>query len=292
MDDVRAVGTGDGSRAAAIELTGRLLCADLDEAAAVRRHLPQHVALTLAEPGCLRFAVEPTEDPLVWNVSELFVDRAAFDAHQARVRASPWFEVTSEIARDYAVRSRETCREEDAATPSTVLRRLRPSDAPAVHAAFASADDMARQGDVTTLEEAERYVAHLLAEDSPHEPWAIAEGEELIGLVAVTVDEENRAGWFWYWMTHRARGRGLTARAAATVAEWALSERGLERLELGHRVNNPAPGAVARAAGFVKEGTERGKFLIDGQRIDVDTYGRLRADPSPAFDALPLLAGD
>ena len=59
--------------------------------------------------------------------------------------------------------------------PETVLRRLRQSDAPAVHAAFASADDMARQGDVTTLAEAERYVARLLAEDSPHEPWVIAE---------------------------------------------------------------------------------------------------------------------
>lgn len=60
-------------------------------------------------------------------------------------------------------------------------------------------------------------------------------------------------------MTHRARGRGLTRRAAATVAEWAL--------------------------------TERGKFLIDGQRIDVETYGRLRADPAPEFDPLPLLIG-
>lgn len=175
--------------------------------------------------------------------------------------------------------------------PETVLRRLRQSDAPAVHAAFASADDMARQGEVTTLAEAERYAARLLAEDSPHEPWVIAGDDELIGLVAVSVDAENLSGWFWYWMTHWARGRGLTARAAATIAEWALTERGLERLELGHRVNNPASGAVARAAGFIKEGTERGKFLIDGQRIDVDTYGRLRTDPAPVFDALPLHSG-
>ena len=76
------------------------------------------------------------------------------------------------------------------------------------------------------------------------------------------------------------------SRAAATVANWALHERGLERLELGHRVNNPASGAVARSAGFVKEGTERGKFLIDGQRIDVDTYGRLRSDPAPTVTPL------
>ncbi|ATG54245.1 antibiotic biosynthesis monooxygenase [Brachybacterium ginsengisoli] len=87
----------------AVALTGRLLCADLDEAAAVREHLPEHVALTLAEPGCLRFAVEPTEDPLVWTVSELFEDQLAFDAHQARVRSSRWFEATSAIARDYTV---------------------------------------------------------------------------------------------------------------------------------------------------------------------------------------------
>jgi quinol monooxygenase YgiN len=103
MDGAPTHGTGDEPRAGAVELTGRLRCADLSEAAAVRRHLPEHVALTLAEPGCLRFAVEPTEDPLIWTVSELFVDRAAFEAHQARVRSSRWFEVTSGIERDYAV---------------------------------------------------------------------------------------------------------------------------------------------------------------------------------------------
>lgn len=90
MGDEMTVGPGQRGRQGAVELTGRLLCADPDEAAAVRRHLPEHVALTRAEPGCLRFEVEPTEDPLVWTVSELFVDRAAFEAHQARIRSSPW----------------------------------------------------------------------------------------------------------------------------------------------------------------------------------------------------------
>ncbi|MEO2096241.1 MAG: antibiotic biosynthesis monooxygenase [Brachybacterium sp.] len=75
----------------------------LAEADAVRRHLPEHVALTLAEPGCLRVAVEPTEDPLVWSVSELFRDHAAFEAHRERVRSSACFEATSGIARDYVV---------------------------------------------------------------------------------------------------------------------------------------------------------------------------------------------
>lgn len=172
--------------------------------------------------------------------------------------------------------------------PSARLRRLCETDAVEVLAAFRSNVDMARQGDVSTLAEAEAYVSGLLDPDSAHEAWAVTDGGTLIGLVCVTVDEANRSGWFWYWMTDTARGRGWTSCAAATVAEWALTRRGLERLELGHRVNNPASGAVARRAGFIKEGTEREKFLVGGQRIDVDTYGRLRADPSPTFDALPM----
>lgn len=150
---------------------------------------------------------------------------------------------------------------------------------------------MARQGDVSTILEAERYVDRLIAEESPHEAWAVVDDDVLVGLVGVSVDDINRSGWFWYWMTDAARGRGWMARAAATVADWALSVRGLERLELGHRVDNPASGAVARRAGFIREGTERAKFLVDGQRIDVDTYGRLRSDPVPPFQAIPMIGG-
>jgi peptide-methionine (S)-S-oxide reductase len=90
-----------------VVLTGRLVCTTADEAERVRRHLPAHVALTRAEPGCLAFDVEPTDDPLVWSVSERFVDRAAFDAHQERVTGSAWAEATAGITRDYVVSERE-----------------------------------------------------------------------------------------------------------------------------------------------------------------------------------------
>lgn len=69
-----------------------------------------------------------------------------------------------------------------------------------------------------------------------------------------------------------------------------LTSGGLHRLELGHRVNNPASRGVALAAGFVQEGVEREKFLIDGQRIDVVTYGRLASDPTPRTEPLPIAA--
>lgn len=90
-------------RLSAAKLTGRLVCADDAETAALLRHLPRHVELTRAEAGCLHFDVEPTEDPRVWTVSGLFVDQAAFDAHQARVRTSEWGQATSGIARDCVI---------------------------------------------------------------------------------------------------------------------------------------------------------------------------------------------
>lgn len=171
------------------------------------------------------------------------------------------------------------------------LRPVRAGDAPAVLAAHRSAPDMARQGTVRDLEQAQQQVDWLLAED--RRATAIADDEDtLVGLVAVTIDHEDLLGWFFYWLHAAHRGRGCAARAAAAVAERALTPSaaegwGLERLELGHRANNPASGAVARAAGFVHEGTERGKFLIDGERRDVLTYGRLVTDPAPGTPGLP-----
>lgn len=173
--------------------------------------------------------------------------------------------------------------------PSLTLRRPRIDDAAAVLAAFSSNADMARQGTISTLADAERYLGRLIAADTAHEAWMLAADEVPVGLVCVTVDAESLSGWVSYWMTDSARGRGWMRRAAATVASWALTERGLERLELGHRVNNPASGAVARYAGFVREGTERGKFRIGGERIDVATYGRLRTDPAAPFEPVVMV---
>ncbi len=67
--------------------------------------------------------------------------------------------------------------------------------------------------------------------------------------------------------------------------------QGFEVELLGHRANNPASGVVARAAGFVLEGTERAKFLVSGQRVDVLSYGRLATDPWPTAEELPLGLG-
>ncbi len=165
--------------------------------------------------------------------------------------------------------------------PQLTLRLVRLSDAAATLDAFGSDPSMSRQGTVTSLAEAEAYLSGLIDDERQH-PFAICDGDRLVGLVCVTLDAVNRVGWFWYWTNASHRGRGWASTCATAVATWALSAGGCERLELGHRADTPLSGNVAGRAGFVREGRERGKFLIDGQRVDVLTYGRLATDPWPA----------
>jgi quinol monooxygenase YgiN len=91
------------NRTGAVRLSGFLRCASMQDVQLVESHLPDHIRLTRAEPGCISFEVSQTEDPLIWRVEELFVDRAAFDFHQQRTRASKWFVATSAIPRDYEI---------------------------------------------------------------------------------------------------------------------------------------------------------------------------------------------
>ena len=87
-----------------VVLTGELVCNGEHEASAVARHLPLHLALTRAEPGCESFEVTPSAERGVWLVSERFRDAASFRAHQARVADSEWGRATTGIERRYEIR--------------------------------------------------------------------------------------------------------------------------------------------------------------------------------------------
>ena len=86
-----------------IRLSGQLICADKGQTALVAAHLPEHIRLTRAEPGCISFEVRQSADALVWDVAEVFSSRAAFEAHQARTAASAWGQATKGIERQYVI---------------------------------------------------------------------------------------------------------------------------------------------------------------------------------------------
>lgn len=73
-----------------------------------------------------------------------------------------------------------------------------------------------------------------------------------VGLAGL--DVERRTAEMGWWVTASERGRGLAARAARLMAQWALDELCVESLLARCHRDNPASGGVARAAGFTLEG--------------------------------------
>ncbi|EKO3688309.1 antibiotic biosynthesis monooxygenase [Vibrio metschnikovii] len=70
----------------------------------VKNELVNHKCLTLEEPGCISFSVtENSENPLRFDVYEEFTDKAAFEHHQKRVKASNWGKVTVNVERYYEI---------------------------------------------------------------------------------------------------------------------------------------------------------------------------------------------
>lgn len=87
-----------------VTLTGFLIARTLEEADRISVLLPDHVAATRAEPGCLIFEVwRSRADPVRFAVREVFRDRAAFDAHQARTKESAWGKATVNVPRNYRI---------------------------------------------------------------------------------------------------------------------------------------------------------------------------------------------
>jgi len=70
----------------------------------VREALPKHIALTLAENGCLSFnVIECDKTAGRFLVSETFANQAAFEYHQERAKASVWAEITAGNPRSYSI---------------------------------------------------------------------------------------------------------------------------------------------------------------------------------------------
>ncbi|MBU3029920.1 GNAT family N-acetyltransferase [Paracoccus marinaquae] len=84
-----------------IALNGRLICTDAAQMMTALSLLPDHVELSRAEPGCLHFDIRQDDDPLIWNLAELFTDEDAFAAHKARTGNSLWGQASGAITRDF-----------------------------------------------------------------------------------------------------------------------------------------------------------------------------------------------
>lgn len=176
-------------------------------------------------------------------------------------------------------------------SPAILLRPWTGRDAETLLAITRSADDLTHQlpQPLETLGDARRVIGTVLVCDEWARHLAIVIEGAPVGDVAVShIERTHATAWVSYFSCGTVRGRGLVSRSVSAVADWALEPApaglGLFRLELGHRLNNPASGAIARAAGFQVEGMERSKLRYGDQRHDVQTWARLASDPKRPVD--------
>ncbi|MGP9805690.1 GNAT family N-acetyltransferase [Paracoccus sp. NSM] len=85
----------------AVALHGRLICRNAADMMTALDLLPAHVTASRAEPGCLLFRIEQSDNPMEWSLAEIFADAAAFTAHQTRTAASLWGQLSRDMGRDF-----------------------------------------------------------------------------------------------------------------------------------------------------------------------------------------------
>lgn len=122
-----------------------------------------------------------------------------------------------------------------------------------------------------TEEDARAYVAATreLQAAGRRLPFAIADGEtgELLGAIDVRLGQIGSVG---YWIGPWARNRGVATRALRLLADWALGDGGVRRLELVTDPDNVASRRVAEKAGFKQEGMrDHEPPFSDGRRESI-----------------------
>jgi len=96
-----------------------------------------------------------------------------------------------------------------------------------------------------------------------------------IGLWLRDIDQ-GRAS-VGYWVVERARGQGAATAALGAVADWALTDLAVPRLELYAEPSNAASIRVAEANGFVREGLLASWQVVGGERRDMVMLARVGA---------------
>jgi RimJ/RimL family protein N-acetyltransferase len=120
------------------------------------------------------------------------------------------------------------------------------------------------------------------AAGGPKRAFAVRElaGGALAGGCELRMESDGRATMS-YWIFPPFRGLGLATRAVRLATAWAFAELDMGRVELHIEADNDASHAVARRAGFSREGVLRDHTSVGGRRADMVSWSRLPSDPDP-----------
>jgi ribosomal-protein-alanine N-acetyltransferase len=108
--------------------------------------------------------------------------------------------------------------------------------------------------------------------------YVIADSEsQIAGLIGLenVIRGASQSATLSYWVDRARNGRGLASQAVADIAELALTDLGLHRLEAPVRVDNPASQRLLEKNGFERVGIARGFLHVGGAWRDHILFQRL-----------------
>lgn len=166
------------------------------------------------------------------------------------------------------------------------LRECGPRDATAVKALVQAGDYTALPPGVPSRPaEVDGWLAdgvhwHRREGGGVHLLMAERSSGDLVGSISLLRTHwETRSSEVGYGVRLDRRGRGYATEAVVAVARWALTEGGMQRIQLCAIIENLPSLRVAEKAGFQREGTLRRAELEDDGLHDLAVFSLLDDDP-------------
>lgn len=102
---------------------------------------------------------------------------------------------------------------------------------------------------------------------------------EIVGLAGFNeINEAKKTAYIGYWLDRDYHGKGIMTRVAGALTEYALMERGLNKVEIRVATGNGKSRNIPQRLGYTEEGTLRQAEWLYDHFVDHVVYGMLQAE--------------
>lgn len=110
--------------------------------------------------------------------------------------------------------------------------------------------------------------------------YIIEDDKEICGLIGFHFsDLQNNRTEIGYWLLPEYQHRGIMTACVRLLCQWAIKDRGMNRIQIRCATGNKPSNAIPIRLGFQLEGTERdGELMASGEYVDINVYSALKKE--------------
>lgn len=123
----------------------------------------------------------------------------------------------------------------------------------------------------------DEYPALVKGFDTKKGSYFITQNGAIRGSVSfVELNEADKRGEIGYWLSRDAMGQGIMTRAVGVLELYGFDVLGLNRIEIHVDTENLPSQAVARRAGYAREGVLRKFMMLHGAPRDIVVFAKTK----------------